>query len=610
MSNKRSMESIIDFVTNGDISDLSDLSDEDDFSENEDVRNNEEIPEKAISNTSDDDEDDDVPLASVQRALQHQQTDDDQSDDNDDAGQEDDDDHAEHFYRWRKADIPVREHECLDSFSPPPEEPMTPLNYFLQLFPEKLLEEIVYHTNLYSTQKSAKSINCTTSEMKTFIGMNILMGIIKLPFYYDYWSTALRIPAVADAMPRNRFSVLRRHLHFVDNNADHDPNDKLLKIRPIIEAVRNEAVKVEPEEFHSVDEQIVPSKTKYSSIRQYNPKKPKKWGFKNLVRAGASGFMYDFYVYAGKDHNENANTTPYQHLQKCAQVVAKLSVDLPHNRGYKLFFDNWFTTLDLLLYLQRIGILAVGTVRANRLRGCPLENSKTIQKKGRGSVDYRTDYNSGIILVKWVDNSVVQLASNFVGVQPMGQIERWVKSTKERKNIDCPSIVLMYNKSMGGVDLADMLIALYRMETKTTRWYVKLFWHLVDIAKVNSWLLYRRHQEQFSIKKKNVKGLKAFSQDLAEALIHANKSTCQKKSNCGRPAKRKSTDEPKQPRKATLVATPCTDVRHDQMAHWPIPVSDKKRCRLCQAYSRMTCSKCKVHLCLITDRNCFLTFHQ
>ena len=46
MSNKRSMESIIDFVTNGDISDLSDLSDEDDFSENEDVRNNEEIPRK------------------------------------------------------------------------------------------------------------------------------------------------------------------------------------------------------------------------------------------------------------------------------------------------------------------------------------------------------------------------------------------------------------------------------------------------------------------------------------------------------------------------------------------------------------------------------------
>ena len=37
-----------------------------------------------------------------------------------------------------------------------------------------------------------------------------------------------------------------------------------------------------------------------SIIRQYNPKKPKKWGFKNLVRAGASGIMYNFYFYAGK----------------------------------------------------------------------------------------------------------------------------------------------------------------------------------------------------------------------------------------------------------------------------------------------------------------------
>ena len=40
--------------------------------------------------------------------------------------------------------------------------------------------------------------------------------------------------------------------------------------------MRNEYVKVEPEEFHSVDEQIIPSKTKYTKIRQYNPKKTKK----------------------------------------------------------------------------------------------------------------------------------------------------------------------------------------------------------------------------------------------------------------------------------------------------------------------------------------------
>lgn len=75
-------------------------------------------------------------------------------------------------------------------------------------------------------------------------------------------------------MSRNRFQQLLQYLHFVDNN-NIDKNDKSAKIKPISEAVRNEFVKVEPDEFHSIDEQIIPSKTKFSSIHQYSPKKPK-----------------------------------------------------------------------------------------------------------------------------------------------------------------------------------------------------------------------------------------------------------------------------------------------------------------------------------------------
>lgn len=38
---------------------------------------------------------------------------------------------------------------------------------------------------------------------------------------------------------------------------------------------------------------------------------------------------------------------------------------------------------------------------------------------------------------------------------------------------------------MERVDLADMLIVLFRAEVKNKRWYIKVFWHLINISKAN-----------------------------------------------------------------------------------------------------------------------------
>ena len=72
-----------------------------------------------------------------------------------------------------------------------------------------------------------------------------------------------------------------------------------------------------------------------------------------------------------------------------------------------------------MLYIKNKGILVVDTIRLNRLGGCSVSSNKDLQKPVRGSSDYRTDNNYGIIVVKWVDNNVVQLVSNFVGIEPM-----------------------------------------------------------------------------------------------------------------------------------------------------------------------------------------------
>ena len=120
-----------------------------------------------------------------------------------------------------------------------------------------------------------------------------------------------------------------------------------------------------------MDEQIIPSKTRYSKIWQYNPKKPNKWGFKNLVRAGSSEIIDDFYIYGGKVEQDPV-TDGFENLQKSAQVVERLCKDLPHHANHKLFFDNWFSTISLFIYLKKLGIFACGTMRANLFQGCTL----------------------------------------------------------------------------------------------------------------------------------------------------------------------------------------------------------------------------------------------
>ena len=86
--------------------------------------------------------------------------------------------------------------------------------------------------------------------------------------------------------------------------------------------------------------------------------------------------------------------------------------------------------------------------------------------------------------------------------------------------------------------MEDMLISLYHVEVITRRWHINVFWQLVDIAKVNAWILYHCHYKQYDLPGNKSKSLLIFSQEIAEGLIHANKVTTPDRSRGG-PSKRK-----------------------------------------------------------------------
>lgn len=89
---------------------------------------------------------------------------------------------------------------------------------------------------------------------------------------------------------------------------------------------------------------------------------------------------------------------------------------------------------------------------------------------------------SRLAIVRWNDNKPVTLISSYVATEPVEKIKRYCKEAKGKVDVDCPQIVKEYNKHMGGMDLADMLISLYKTPFKTRRWYLGIFAQLVDIC--------------------------------------------------------------------------------------------------------------------------------
>lgn len=438
-------------------------------------------------------------------------------------------------YEWKKRPIRNQDDTFDLEFSDPPDEVLSPLTYFKMFVDDECIAHITEQTNMYAMQKDAREIAVTIHEMEQFLSI-LFVGLFPCPSYRMYWAGDSRFNVVADTMSRNRFETILRYLHFNDNTAmlprNHAEYDPLFKVRPFLERLRSNMKNVEPEEHHSIDEQIIPFKG-CSSLKQYNKNKPHKWGFKVFTRAGVSGMMYDFEVYTGKSMKIPGI------LGISGNIVLWLLRNLEDHKNLKVYFDNWFTSVDLVKLLKDSGFWVVASIRQNRLSGCQLASDKKLKDNGRGTYDHKSS-KEGITIVKWYDSKAVHLISSHYGVEPMGTCKRW--STKEKQHVDIqrPHLVEEYNIHMGGVDLADMLLELYRTDLRSRKWYMRIVYYCLDVAVVNDWLLYRRHMQQRKVAKKSILPLRNFRANIAHALAKQAKlpkKRGRRSSSSSRPAK-------------------------------------------------------------------------
>ncbi|MEL7308380.1 MAG: hypothetical protein AAGK05_11275, partial [Pseudomonadota bacterium] len=255
-------------------------------------------------------------------------------------------------------------------------EAATPYEVFEKTFQvQKLIEEVILPQSVLYANRKGVDLNTNTEEMKALLGLHILMGYHKLPELRDYWKQDddLHVSKVSQTMTSRRFEILRAHLHFNDNEAEH--SGRSWKIQPVLDhanMVFQDAY--EYEEELSIDEHMVKFKGN-NSIKQYMRGKPTPWGFKEWILAAAkSGYAYQIHLYTGKD-------TGNSNLGLGEQVVTKLS-QCVEGTGCVIGMDNFFTSINLLEDLHAKGIKAIGTIRSHR-KGLP-PKAKEVKKMKEG----------------------------------------------------------------------------------------------------------------------------------------------------------------------------------------------------------------------------------
>lgn len=144
--------------------------------------------------------------------------------------------------------------------------------------------------------------------------------------------------------------------------------------------------------------------------------------------------------------------------------------------------DNFFSSLDLLKYLANKQFSYVGTIRLNRreLPDIPCVMKNEPRYASRFFKD--STGTASLVAYKAKPNKIVALVSSFHDIPYV------VSPESEKKK---PNVVESYNRSKCGVDCFDSMARMYSTRCACRRWPMYVLFNILDIAAINSWVLYK-----------------------------------------------------------------------------------------------------------------------
>lgn len=355
------------------------------------------------------------------------------------------------------------------------------------------LFELFFSSEIKNYIIEASQVNglqISVGELNTFVGIILLSSINIRHNQYEYWETdsLVNCPDISSAMSRNRFKEIKSKLKY-SKPTDQNNIDKAWKVREILQLFRKN---IQQFGFFStalsVDEMMVRFFGR-TCLRQYLPSKPDRYGMKLWALCGANGFIFNVDIYCGKNDSSigiNLSSCPLG-SRVVLQMVNPLLCSLPKRKlsEYHLYFDNYFTSPDLVIHLNKFGLKSTGTVRRDRVK-----EKHVFQKKApRGTYKVSHERNSGMNFVSVIDSKEVSILSTAAGASPITSVKRYSKTDHERKEIGFPFAFSLYNKYMGGVDVHDFRSKKVSPSIRSKKWTYAIFVRIIQMSIANAVIL-------------------------------------------------------------------------------------------------------------------------
>lgn len=209
-----------------------------------------------------------------------------------------------------------------------------------------------------------------------------------------------------------------------------------------------------------------------------------------MLSESSTGYVINWKMYSPREDKESGKKTTL------SDIVTNLLEGL-EDEEYKVYMDRFYSSCNLFKSLADLKFGCCGTIQRNRL-GLKKDQLKKIEKMNK----YDTIFYFAepcLLLSVWKDHKTVYCLSNF-HTKTLTQKERNKRkqdraisiSGKQSEIVHLPQTINDYNSFMGGVDTIDQLCANYVPKLKSRRWYLKIFFYLVEIAIINSYLLYKQ----------------------------------------------------------------------------------------------------------------------